>query len=61
MARRPLADWFIPGEGIHRDVITSNVQRYLGNDATVRAGDKTIDGKLVGLMHHMACNLLIWT
>lgn len=30
--------WFIPGEGIDRGVITADIQRYLGNDATVRPG-----------------------
>ena len=30
--------WFIPGEGIERQVISADIQRYLGNDATVRPG-----------------------
>ena len=30
--------WFIPGEGIDRHVISTDIQRYLGNDATVRPG-----------------------
>lgn len=30
--------WFIPGEGIDRHVISADIQRYLGNDATVRPG-----------------------
>ena len=30
--------WFIPEEDIARDVISANIQRYLGNDATVRPG-----------------------
>lgn len=30
--------WFIPGEGIDRTVISADIQRYLGNDATVRPG-----------------------
>ena len=30
--------WFIPAEGIDRDVISANIQKYLGPDATVRPG-----------------------
>ena len=30
--------WFVPGEGIDRHVISADIQRYLGNDATVRPG-----------------------
>ncbi|KAI9688206.1 MAG: hypothetical protein M1822_001712 [Bathelium mastoideum] len=30
--------WFQPGEGIAREVITADIQRYLGRDATVRPG-----------------------
>ncbi len=30
--------WFIPGDGIDRHVISADIQRYLGNDATVRPG-----------------------
>lgn len=33
--------WFIPGEGIDRHVISADIQRYLGNDATVRPGQGT--------------------
>ena len=33
--------WFIPGQGIDRHVITADIQRYLGNDATVRPGRGT--------------------
>ncbi|KAF2492897.1 hypothetical protein BU16DRAFT_564202 [Lophium mytilinum] len=31
--------WFQPGEGIAREVITADIQRYLGNDALVRPGE----------------------
>lgn len=31
-------EWFIPGDGIDRQVISSDIQRYLGSDATVRPG-----------------------
>ena len=30
--------WFVPAEGIDRHVISADIQRYLGNDATVRPG-----------------------
>lgn len=30
--------WFVPGDGIDRHVISADIQRYLGNDATVRPG-----------------------
>lgn len=33
--------WFIPGEGIAREVITADIQRYLGPDALVRPGTGT--------------------
>jgi hypothetical protein len=30
--------WFVPGDGIAREVITADIQRYLGPDALVRPG-----------------------
>ncbi|KAF2003945.1 hypothetical protein P154DRAFT_63253 [Amniculicola lignicola CBS 123094] len=30
--------WFVPGEGIAREVITADIQRYLGPDALVKPG-----------------------
>ncbi|KAF2788882.1 hypothetical protein K505DRAFT_201597, partial [Melanomma pulvis-pyrius CBS 109.77] len=30
--------WFIPGDGIAREVITEDIQRYIGPDAVVRPG-----------------------
>ena len=30
--------WFQPGEGIAREVITADIQRYLGPDALVKPG-----------------------
>jgi len=33
--------WFVPGDGIDRHVIVTDIQRYLGNDATVRPGKGT--------------------
>lgn len=39
MSSREIArQWFIPGDGIDRTVISADIQRYLGNDATVRPG-----------------------
>lgn len=35
--------WFVPGDGIDRHVISADIQRYLGNDATVRPGQGTGD------------------
>ncbi|KAK5170259.1 uncharacterized protein LTR77_004845 [Saxophila tyrrhenica] len=41
-AQQELArQWFIPGDGIDRHVISADIQRYLGNDATVRPGRGT--------------------
>jgi len=33
-----MRQWFIRGDGIDRHVISADIQRYLGNDATVRPG-----------------------
>lgn len=33
--------WFVPGDGIAREVITADIQRYLGPDALVRPGNGT--------------------
>jgi hypothetical protein len=30
--------WWIPGDGIRRDVIQADIQRYLGQDALVKPG-----------------------
>ena len=40
--------WFIPGEGIDRHVISADIQRYLGNDATVRPGQGTGENQVRG-------------
>jgi len=32
----PLNDYFLPGEGISREVITADICRYLGSNALVR-------------------------
>jgi hypothetical protein len=38
IAMPDIRQWFIPAEGIERQVISADIQRYLGNDATVRPG-----------------------
>ena len=38
---RNARQWFIPGHDIDRHVIVTDIQRYLGNDATVRPGRGT--------------------
>jgi hypothetical protein len=35
--------WFVLGDGIAREVITADIQRYLGPDALVRPGAGTGD------------------
>lgn len=35
---KPEYKWFIPGEGISREVIQADICRYLGNDALVKPG-----------------------
>ncbi|KAF2430789.1 hypothetical protein EJ08DRAFT_660471 [Tothia fuscella] len=34
----PNYKWFVPGDGIRRDVIQADIQRYLGPDALVKPG-----------------------
>lgn len=41
MSRDVARQWFIPADGIDRYVISTDIQRYLGNDATVRPGRGT--------------------
>ncbi|KAK0279686.1 hypothetical protein LTR91_014444 [Friedmanniomyces endolithicus] len=40
-APRGIREWFQPKDGIDREVISANIQRYLGPDATVRPGRGT--------------------
>ena len=49
MSGHILRDWFLDGEGLRREVISADVQSFLGNDATVRPGKNTVKGKEVGL------------
>ena len=47
----PLRDWFQDGEGIRREVITADIQHFLGRDATVRPGNNVENGVEVSLHH----------
>lgn len=47
MSNIPLRLWWISGEGISRQVISADIQRYLGNDATVRPGANEVNGEQV--------------
>lgn len=40
----PLRDWFLDGKDIRREVISADIQSFLGNDATVRPGRNLVDG-----------------
>jgi hypothetical protein len=42
-----LRNWFVPRDGINRQVISADIQKYLGNDATVRPGKGEVKGKEV--------------
>jgi hypothetical protein len=43
MSSNILRNWFVPKDGINRSVISADIQKYLGNDATVRPGkDKEV-------------------
>lgn len=35
-------EYFIPGDGISREVIQADICRYLGNDALVRPGNHNV-------------------
>lgn len=35
-------EYFIPGDGISREVIQADICRYLGNDALVRPGNHSV-------------------
>lgn len=37
--RGPNFRWWIPADGIRRDVITADIQRYLGSEAVVKPGE----------------------
>ena len=46
--------WFVAGDGIAREVITADIQRYLGPDALVRPGVGTGEFQ-VRLVHSSVC------
>lgn len=47
MGTNILRNWFVPKDGINRQVISADIQKYLGNDATVRPGkDKEVGIKM---------------
>ncbi|CAD0091114.1 unnamed protein product [Aureobasidium mustum] len=47
MGTNILRNWFVPKDGINRQVISADIQKYLGNDATVRPGkDKEVGNKM---------------
>lgn len=43
--------WFVPGDGIAREVITADIQRYLGPDALVRPGNGTGEYEVGSSLH----------
>lgn len=55
----PTRQWFQPGEGIAREVIMADIQRYLGSDAQVRPGEGIDEYEVVfpyfesGLLHKL--------
>ncbi|THY25677.1 hypothetical protein D6D01_04988 [Aureobasidium pullulans] len=40
-----LRNWFLPKNGINSQIISADIQRYLGNDASVRPGKDKINGQ----------------
>lgn len=42
MATTRLNEYFIPGDGISREVIQADICRYLGNDALVKPGTHNV-------------------
>ena len=56
MGSNILRNWFVPKDGINRSVITADIQKYLGNDATVRPGKDKEVGNNMAYMAHMTFN-----
>jgi hypothetical protein len=46
--------WFVAGDGIAREVITADIQRYLGPDALVRPGVGTGEYQVRSTPQHHA-------
>jgi hypothetical protein len=40
-----MSTYFVPGTGIDREVITTDICRYLGNDALVKPGPYTVSSE----------------
>ena len=41
-----LKEYFVPREGIDREVITADIRLYLGNETLVRPGNFEVSGKI---------------
>jgi hypothetical protein len=46
--------WFVQGDGIAREVITADIQRYLGPDALVRPGPGTGEYEVCLSLHQQS-------
>lgn len=45
-----LREHFVSGEGIRREIISAEIQNFLGPDATVRPGKRLVKGEEVGFL-----------
>jgi len=52
-------EYFIPGDGIMREVIQADICRYLGNDALVRPGNYQVRLLVTPDTQQMTANLSI--
>lgn len=43
-------EYFVPKDGIDREVITADICRYLGNDALVRPGNYEVWNRLLQII-----------
>ena len=50
--------WFQPKDGISREVIQADIQRYLGRDATVRPGEDNVNFSFLKILAAMTQLLL---
>ncbi|KAH0375364.1 hypothetical protein KCU84_g2667, partial [Aureobasidium melanogenum] len=59
MGTNILRNWFVPKDGINRQVISADIQKYLGNDATVRPGkDKEIEGYWIKAYRNLTTEMI---
>ncbi|KAI4716529.1 hypothetical protein E4T48_07304 [Aureobasidium sp. EXF-10727] len=59
MGSNILRNWFVPKDGINRQVISADIQKYLGNDATVRPGkDKEIEGYWIKAYRNLTSEMI---